>query len=312
MVLMLLMIISSVIYVRNLHILMFSWIHYGLAIVTVGTIMLHIWLIQPAVRSLEAKIPLTASVAIWVLGSVYKRVRMQEARASVHKLYDEITASALETPGFPGSYTGVALARVTLSRNVTIHPGSYFYVHFDQPSRWRKAHAEPLMVHEWVAFNASKSWYRNCQKMTELHFLIRDGPLLSAILSEQDTEVQVEEFAGKDLEVTIDGPYGRDLGLQNYDTVCLVAEGIGIAGALPLARSLVERRAHDRAIKSALKKNEPDGEELLPSIHRDRVKQLNIFWAMESNSDINWIIESLKKLLSLDPKEVSQLSLRLN
>ncbi|KAH7010608.1 uncharacterized protein B0I36DRAFT_341756 [Microdochium trichocladiopsis] len=43
--------------------------------------------------------------------------------------------------------------------------------------------------------------------------------------------------------VMLEGPYGHDLRLQQYENVSLAAKGVGIAGILPYALDLVSREA---------------------------------------------------------------------
>ncbi|GAB0139085.1 hypothetical protein EsDP_00007300 [Epichloe bromicola] len=50
-------------------------------------------------------------------------------------------------------------------------------------------------------------------------------------------------------KLTLDGPYGQDLNLHLYENVFLAAQGVGIAGVLPWALELAQRRHHDNEIR---------------------------------------------------------------
>ncbi|KAH8743377.1 hypothetical protein F5883DRAFT_593232 [Diaporthe sp. PMI_573] len=53
----------------------------------------------------------------------------------------------------------------------------------------------------------------------------------------------------KDDKLFLDGPHGQDPQLRQYEIVVRVAKGLGIAGVLSAALSLVERRQHDLKAK---------------------------------------------------------------
>lgn len=77
-------------------------------------------------------------------------------------------------------------------------------------------------------------------------------------------------------KVLLDGPYGRDLGLQYYQTVMLAAHGAGISVVLSFALYLWERQ----------------GQGLL--------RKVNILWSLERDYQEEWVNEKLKILKALD------------
>lgn len=66
----------------------------------------------------------------------------------------------------------------------------------------------------------------------------------------------------------LEGPYGGNSNLHNFETVFLVAKGTGIIGLLPLAISLAERRQHDDDLRKA-SQNFPKMENQLTQMEED-------------------------------------------
>lgn len=86
----------------------------------------------------------------------------------------------------------------------------------------------------------------------------------------------------------LDGPYGRDLKLETFETVLLFAKGIGIAGVLPHALQLVERFKHeDQAYRRAM-----------------LTRKVDLIWLLEENSQKEWIADWLDELKSKDVANV--------
>ncbi|CAH0054811.1 unnamed protein product, partial [Clonostachys solani] len=63
-------------------------------------------------------------------------------------------------------------------------------------------------------------------------------------------------------KISLNGPYSKDYGLENYENVILLAKGIGIIGLLPLAVDLAERKYHDSDIQNQILKHKAQRNEL--------------------------------------------------
>lgn len=280
---------SSVIWIRQFHEVLFTWIHVALAISALVVLLLHLWLAQPANKSLEAKIPLSIAAIVWIASMLYRCVRARGVRADIIRIKDRVEPHAV----WP--YTGAALIEVKLFKTVAVHPGAYFYLYFEQCG-WRRYRGEPMMVYGWEAASPAATWKRNSKHMKGLTFLVQDRPQLSNLLSKPD------------IAVTVDGPYGRDPQLHKFDTVSLIAEGIGILGILPLVIYLAERNYHDSGAKEIVRKYVAAGEtpdnDLLSSIHRDRTRRIDVIWIMRDTCEFSWAIEKLEYLAKLDPRRV--------
>jgi hypothetical protein len=99
-------------------------------------------------------------------------------------------------------------------------PGSYFYVYMPHLPLIRRYHGTL----------APLSWWKPGDRNTVEEFVL--------LLDRTDA-------AGLQ-KLRLDGPYGKKIDYDRYETVMLVADGIGIAGVLSFAISLVSRLKHDR------------------------------------------------------------------
>ncbi|KDN70497.1 hypothetical protein CSUB01_07942 [Colletotrichum sublineola] len=90
----------------------------------------------------------------------------------------------------------------------------------------------------------------------------------------------------------LDGPYGRNLELWNYETVILAAKGMGIAGILSSALCLLDRRNQD----SEAKKDKKRGQRLF----RDLTRKVAIVWTLEDNAQEDWAAPAFSVLQGLD------------
>lgn len=99
--------------------------------------------------------------------------------------------------------------------------------------------------------------------------------------------------------ITLEGPYGTNLHLETYETVILLAESVGIAGVLPYALDLVQRRQHDEFLK----------ERNIPTYYRDVTRKVDLMWKLGSENEDSWCDEELGKLMALDESKVGTCTL---
>lgn len=123
---------------------------------------------------------------------------------------------------------------------------------------------------------------------SELHFLISHTGHHSKSL----------ETVRKGQFLRLDGPYGRDLHLQSYETVVLAAKGMGILGVLPFARHLAERRNHDEGVRSKSSRLKDSTEPVFGDLSR----HVDLIWWLENRDQEDWVAEQLKLLQKLDTK----------
>ncbi|KAK8121332.1 hypothetical protein PG999_005452 [Apiospora kogelbergensis] len=112
-----------------------------------------------------------------------------------------------------------------------------------------------------------------------------------AILAKDEKQLQV---------AYLDGPYGHDLKLQEFENIFLAAKGIGIAGILPYAMDLAQRQRFDEQLvaRTARAKESTPKEALF----RDKTRRIDLFWVLDDNSQQKWMREELQALQNLDPR----------
>ncbi|KAI1382603.1 uncharacterized protein F4822DRAFT_435412 [Hypoxylon trugodes] len=107
------------------------------------------------------------------------------------------------------------------------------------------------------------------------------------------------QLSGRNLDwFFLEGPYGKDLRLETYETVILIGEGIGIAGILPYALHLAHRRQHDEKFKTT---NTP--------LYKDVTRKVDLLWKLDKDEEENWRKDQLTEIMHLDAKKVRPLSL---
>lgn len=235
--------------------------------------------------------------------------------------------------------------RLTLhSRSLVFCPGSFYYIRFRKQRFLDKFQSHPFLVAWWdneeegaeSKDRESKSGEdeekeRKSSEQT-VTFLIHAQNGLSTRLARSISPP----------ELYLDGPYGRNLQLGRYKTVILVGDGIGIAGILPYAQHLAERKRLDTWVKEKFKKcqealkSEQDQyframskaragryeadcaasyermmeirEELRnlrkKNLHRDFTHKVDLFWVLDGNYQHQWVNDRLKKLQESDSARV--------
>ncbi|KAH8749527.1 hypothetical protein F5883DRAFT_435732, partial [Diaporthe sp. PMI_573] len=89
------------------------------------------------------------------------------------------------------------------------------------------------------------------------------------------------------------GPFTQDLYLERYETVILIAKGLGIMGVLPLALSLTHRRIHD------MKKKES------AALSDDLTRKVALFWWIDQYEPNQRLLDHLNDLQLLDSNNVN-------
>ena len=217
-----------------------------------------------------SRIPGFLAGRLWISTTAYRLLRI-----SIYRVQAQIKSQEEEYR--------VARLDVNLLRPVSISPGSYFYVFPDGSIFKYSFRSYPLIV-AWHKPDEVVS-RRGKVKTTKLVFLV-SHQLRSLFFSQGQ-------------HLLLDGPYSRDLGLERFKKVILTAKGIGIAGILPLALGLAERKKHDGAVKGG-----PG-----VTLFRDIARRVDLFWVLENNAQFQWLAGELAALQVLDPGNVSTLLL---
>jgi hypothetical protein len=213
---------------------------------------------------------------------------------------------------------------VSLKYPIRVPAGSYFNVFFPG----RLAPYNLLYSFPAVAFWHPPDEDNYSGKISNVSFL----------LSHRNSHMSALAKLEKGQRILLDGPLGQDLALSSYENVILLAKGIGIAGVLPMALELAERHRHDSRIKSKIdgllsqqqrlrmqqQEASPETQSMLSGridelvrerkvllqkpLFRDAIKQIEVFWYLENNSQMDWVADQLRALQKLDPESVSRIS----
>ncbi|KAN0103431.1 hypothetical protein V8E51_011744, partial [Hyaloscypha variabilis] len=85
-----------------------------------------------------------------------------------------------------------------------------------------------------------------------------------------------------ELRAIVEGPYGKEIHLDEYGTVLLFATGIGIAGQLPYVKQLLEN-FHNYDAKA---------------------RRIALFWQVDSEEHLKWVGQWMTDLLEQDSEYV--------
>lgn len=160
---------------------------------------------------------------------------------------------------------------VRLRRPLKIHPGQYFYLFLSDMGLRRRFQAHPYVI----------TWWDDSLHAMNISFLIQPHSGISSDLIARNSL----------RSVTVDGPYGKDLKLENYETVILIAKGIGIAGLLPYARHMTYRRVSKDKDHEAYRRG------LI-------TRKIDIFWIMDDNCQQDWLSAWISELQNRDSDKV--------
>ncbi|KAG4258492.1 hypothetical protein FPRO03_03446 [Fusarium proliferatum] len=263
----------SIFYVRRKYTVAFIWCHRILACSLLGFLLAHLWLVYPLDRRI-AGIILLCVIGISTLLTFYRWLRLQKAQVDISRCHLTVRGPHAEEE----IYTGATRVKIRPPRDTPIYPGAYFYVFNEHDLFWRRCLGTPMVVYEWTTSTSSSV---NKCSASDLTFLMEDHPSLAPLLP--------------GTRLTIDGPYGRNLRLDRYDQVFLLAEGIGIASVISFAFTLAHRRLHDREKKPSVAGGSHE------QLFLDKTRRVTLIWAMEENSQLEWARTEINRLMKLDP-----------
>lgn len=182
--------------------------------------------------------------------------------------------------GVPGGDGAAVQFAVAAKHPVRVYPGCYFYVYFPRRPWYGFFHGRRLML---LSFDAAPS-----TKTSDLSFLTLRHDGTSAL---RDAS-----------RILLNGPYGRDVALYEFETVFLVAKGMGIAGVLAHALYIARRKRHDDSVRDEASRLW-DSDEF---VFRDATRRLILVWFLEHNSQDVWVADQLKRLQEMDQDNVSR------
>ncbi|EGY20836.1 ferric reductase transmembrane component 3 [Verticillium dahliae VdLs.17] len=244
----------------------FAAVHFCLALCAAVFIYLH----NPSSGVLESpKRYLIAAAGClglaWIirLGLVlYRNTRLGSlsSRAAVRTITFELEQSSIPLED-------AVHVHVRLSRPWNVRAGQYVYLTIPGASHTACFQSHPFYIAWWYRVDDDNYIVLIAQKQkgfTERVFRIRDSRHSSS-------------YGGRAL---IDGPYGKEMGLEFYDNVLLFATGIGIAGQLSHVAQLL-RGYYDCGVQT---------------------KRVTLFWQVDAEIQLGWVADRMQQLLELDEK----------
>jgi hypothetical protein len=223
--------------------------------------------------SLPPRIAIFSSAGVWIGSQCYRLLRMTlhkgaSVRVCQRSEYDSVTRLTLRRSG---------------NKPITTFPGCYFYIHPQSRlpflSMWRGKAVTPL-------------WFFQDDKLTSLHNKGNLSDEITILLGQGKQTIRTGQ------RIRLDGPYGKLQGLNRFETVILVARGLGIAGVLSLAAELAAHHRHDNDVWRQFFETRTQGKHTFDDICR----RVNLIWWLDSPVQEEWARKELRLLQDLDTR----------
>ena len=267
----------SLVFVRRVIYELFLKLHLLLSFITVTALLIH--LLPTKLGVSESVIlgkfifPLVA-IGLWTTNAVFRLARI--VLKNFWGVRDPKTPQATVTHFGKNSKTEIDNALridIQLQKSMEMKPGQYVYLFFSGMGIRHRFQAHPYVI----------TWWDNSMKAMNISFLIQPQKGISHDLMTRNSIRRV----------VLDGPYGKDLHLEAFEAVVLIAKGIGIAGILPYIRHMVYRRVSEDKENAAYKRG------LI-------TRKIDVYWVLEDNSQDRWIKEWATELQKKDSGKVSR------
>lgn len=103
--------------------------------------------------------------------------------------------------------------------------------------------------------------------------------------------VESERLLKNIARVSLDGPYGKNIAAELFETIVLAAEGSGIAGVM----SYIYKLAESKHLRDQCRPTRRP---------RDLTRRVTLLWKLMTNEDEMWAVNEFSKVMNLDPKLV--------
>ncbi|KAH8909446.1 hypothetical protein BR93DRAFT_956577 [Coniochaeta sp. PMI_546] len=252
----------------------FRGVHRILYVAGMTGLVWHVLLVQSYLH----EVLVFVACGLWLLSHVYRVFARWRAVTVMEKWTDEdehVTRLWLRT-----------------QRPVSTFPGSYFYIYL--PGSYFNY---DLLRSSAVMMLWSDAKQTVTGKTTDFHILA----------GQQSRYLRMLGTIKAGDRVLLDGPYGQDLRLHEYETVILTAKGMGIVSVLPMALHLAARKNHDDSIRSQFDSNSDPTIGLATDLNtapvfRDSTRRVDLLWRLEHNDQELWVADQLRALQDLDPR----------
>lgn len=236
------------------------WVHRLIAVSTAGFLLWH-------VLSLPSRWPYfipTLAVLSWVL-----RTMKGFHRAWKLGLASELNDLVNVNDGY--------LCKVSTDVPVQPYPGCYFYIYFHHAAILDRFYGFSTPLYSWEP-TLHRIAPPEKEETTRLQFLVH-----SRFLDKSRTS-----------RVSMAGPYGRNIHVERFETVVLIAEGIGIVGIVPFALDLARRKSYRESWRPSRR---PE----------DLTQQVALIWKLDHPKQEELANTQLSCLMDLDQEVVSLL-----
>lgn len=212
---MLLILLLSFYFIRNLFYELFVKLHLLLAILTVTTLWYH-------VTPRSNKIYLIIAIGIWCATTFTRVILLFYRNFGQGQYTAEAVVERIQSGGDGVLVDNTIKITLKIRRLSGIQAGQYLYLCIPRASIFACLQSHPFMI-AW--------WDQDTEGNTTVFLLVRPCKGFTR---------NIFKHLGFQLSAFVEGPYGveRDFGL--YGTVVMLATGIGIAGQLLYIRSLLE------------------------------------------------------------------------
>ncbi|KAM0132883.1 hypothetical protein ACHAP3_006172 [Botrytis cinerea] len=267
-----LLLLSSLAWVRRRFYEVFQKLHLILAATLIAAIYLHSAsknIFKVPICYLFAAICLQISIGTLRIGwTIYRNIKHRTPSLATIRTITYKKKSGNKTREIP--VLDAVHVHVRLARPWTWRAGQWVYLSIPGLSRSSFAQSHPFFV-SW--------WYRDAKGDSFIVLIIEKRKGF--------TKDIVSVGPRSEMRAIVEGPCGRELHLESYGTVLLFATGIGIAGQLPYVTQLLEGY-HNYEVKG---------------------RRIALFWEMDSELHSAWVGDMMKELLKKDTDKILDIQL---
>ncbi|KAF7594882.1 hypothetical protein BBP40_007916 [Aspergillus hancockii] len=156
-----------------------------------------------------------------------------------------------------------------------VHAGQYIYIRAPAARTFSFAESHPFSIAWWEAGPDGRA--------TSISVLAK---------VESGFTRTLEQCEQKRLRVLLDGPYGQQKDTETYDSIVLVATGIGIASQLSYAKGIIERQVSTQG-------------QVKDQFTGPQKKRISLIWELEEEYHEDWISDWMDTLLNEDSKTLA-------
>ncbi|CZR64892.1 uncharacterized protein PAC_14792 [Phialocephala subalpina] len=255
--------------IRQFRFELFLKVHLLLSFITIG---LLLWHLLPG-NITKLLYPIIA-LFLWFSNAMFRLRQIRYNSVGARTKHQQVLITKyLRSPHIPGNLSdpevGALKLEVEFERPMNIKPGQYLYISTNDLRFRHGFQSRPFAIVWWNDAPVGGGLVMTEQtKASGLTFLIEPRDGFTARLTKENALNHL----------SLDGPYGQDLRLESYDTVLLVAKGIGIAGMLSYAKQLIWWKSN--------------------SLQKRRVitRKLDIYWELDDNGQERWVGDYLRQL----------------